>query len=157
MTEIALKNGVKSQMFKLSELRAEHIDVVRERVLTLIKGKKLIGYHLPQKIADLGLLGELDEKPETQVKQAETDPSVPNALQDSEKATFGMPVEKPDKKKTVLQITEAYDMAKVFNAQLSAQQQPITLLCEKYLNLNFKKRPSPCFAVSVLFPLLTFC
>ena len=47
LTEIALKPGLKSQMFKLSELRGENIDTVRERVLSLIKGKKLVGYHLP--------------------------------------------------------------------------------------------------------------
>ena len=47
LTDIALKPGVKSQMYKLSEMRAEHVEVVRERVLGLIKGKKLVGYHLP--------------------------------------------------------------------------------------------------------------
>ena len=47
LTEIALKPGVKSQLYKLSEMRAEHVEVVRERVLGLIKGKKLVGYHLP--------------------------------------------------------------------------------------------------------------
>ena len=46
-TEIALKPGLKSQLFKLSQMRAEHIDTVRERVLSLIKGRKLVGYHLP--------------------------------------------------------------------------------------------------------------
>ena len=44
-------------------MRAEHIEAVRERVLSLIKGKKLVGYHLPQKIADLGLLNDLSEQP----------------------------------------------------------------------------------------------
>ena len=52
-----------------------------------------------------------------------------------------MPVPKTDKKKSVLQIEEAYDMAKVFNADLCAQQQPISTLCEKYLNLKYTKRP----------------
>ena len=46
-------------------------------------------------------MGELDEKP-VPVEEPDTDPSVPNALKDSEKGTFGMPVPKPDKKKTVL-------------------------------------------------------
>ena len=36
-------------------MRAETIDVVRERVFRIIKGKKLVGYHLPQKMADFGL------------------------------------------------------------------------------------------------------
>ena len=29
--------------------------MVRERVLRIIKGKKLVGYHLPQKMADFGM------------------------------------------------------------------------------------------------------
>ena len=44
-------------------MRAENIEAVRERVLSIIKGKKLVGYHLPQKIADLGLLSDLSEQP----------------------------------------------------------------------------------------------
>ena len=104
-TEIALKPGVKTQMLKLSELRAEHVDVVRERVLSLIKGKKVVGYHLPQKIADLGLMRELDEMPESEPEQTNSNPSVPNALMDSEKAKSGVPTpgeSKSDKKKAVL-------------------------------------------------------
>ena len=65
-------------MFKLSQMRAEHIEAVRDRVLTLIRGKKLVGYHLPQKIADLGLLGDMSEQP--LVEKVETNPSVPNPL-----------------------------------------------------------------------------
>jgi len=36
-------------------VRAETLDVVKERVLRIVKGKKLVGYHLPQKMADFGL------------------------------------------------------------------------------------------------------
>ena len=36
-------------------MRAETLDVVKERVLRIVKGKKLVGYHLPQKMADFGL------------------------------------------------------------------------------------------------------
>ena len=36
-------------------MRGETLDVVRERVFKIIKGKKLVGYHLPQKMADFGL------------------------------------------------------------------------------------------------------
>jgi len=41
---------------------------------------------------------------------------------------------------------KAFDIAKIFNATDSSQQQPMSTLCEKYLNLNYKKRPSPFFA-----------
>ena len=53
----------------------------------MIKGKKVVGYHLPQKIADLGLMGELDEEPKKEVtpEKQETNPTVPNALKETEK------------------------------------------------------------------------
>ena len=52
---MAVKSGIKSQLHKFNKMRAETIDVVRERVFKIIKGKKLVGYHLPQKMADFGL------------------------------------------------------------------------------------------------------
>ena len=39
-----------------------------------------------------------------------------------------------------------YDVAKIFNAEESGQQTPVTTLTEKYLNLNYKKRPTPVYA-----------
>ena len=48
--ELAVKSGVKNQLFKFSKMRAEELDVVRERVFKIIRGKKLVGYHLPQKM-----------------------------------------------------------------------------------------------------------
>lgn len=75
-------------------MRAENIEAVRDRVLTLIKGKKLVGYHLPQKIADLGLLGDMSEQPSVEkAVEAETNPTVPNPL----KAKEHPPVPTPDK------------------------------------------------------------
>ena len=45
--ELAVKAGIKSTLYKFSKLRAEELSVVRERVLKIIKGKHLVGYHLP--------------------------------------------------------------------------------------------------------------
>ena len=59
--EVAIKSGLKQDLFTLSKSRAESIDVVRRRVREIIKGKKLIGYHLPQKIQDFGLLTDFGE------------------------------------------------------------------------------------------------
>ena len=42
-------------------------------------------------------------------------------------------------------------MAKIFNGPEQCQQRTITSLCESFLNLNFRKRPTPAFAVSKLF------
>ena len=76
----------------------------------LIAGKQIIGYHLPQKMADFGLLDL--------------------TVGSNEKRTWG----------------ECFDVAKIFNANNAAQQQPLSILCDKYLNLSYKKRPSPFFA-----------
>lgn len=45
-------------MFLLAKSKGESINAVRERFKALIAGKRLVGYHLPQKIADFGLLDE---------------------------------------------------------------------------------------------------
>jgi hypothetical protein len=92
---------------------------MRKLVVKLIQGKKLIGYHLPQKMADFGLLDVVTSK---EGSGSETQ--------------LGKPW------------TAAFDIAKIFNATNAAQQQPLATLCEKYLNLNYKKRPAPFFAVS---------
>ena len=39
-------------------------------------------------------------------------------------------------------------MAKIFNGPTQLTQQSLTSLCESFLNLNYKKRPAPAFAVS---------
>jgi len=52
--DLAVKPGIKSQLFKFSKCRAEPLGVVRDRILRIIKGKHLVGYHLPQKMADFG-------------------------------------------------------------------------------------------------------
>ena len=58
--DLAVKPGIKSQLFKFSKCRAETIEVVRERVTKIIRGKHLVGYHLPQKMTDFGLFGDMD-------------------------------------------------------------------------------------------------
>ena len=55
---LAVKQGIKSQLFKFSKVRAETLEAVRERVFRIIRGKKLVGYHLPQKMADFGLFDD---------------------------------------------------------------------------------------------------
>jgi hypothetical protein len=55
---------------QIAKKKAQSIDEVRARVLELIKGKKVVGYHLPQKLADFGILNRISS---TQ-KSAETSP-----------------------------------------------------------------------------------
>jgi len=112
--ELAVKVGIKSQIFKYSKMRAETLDVVRERVLRIVKGKKLVGYHLPQKMADFGLFdGEVVLGDRTNTIQEELDISeaVPNALS-PKKAPVTSEKQKAFQR---LEIGEAYDMAKIFN------------------------------------------
>jgi hypothetical protein len=45
-------------------------------------------------------------------------------------------------------IEEAYDCAKIFNTSVSGQQLPLQSLCDTYLNLIYKKKTGPAFAVS---------
>lgn len=54
--DVACKGGNKQALLKYAELKAESYDVVKKRLLHLIKGKSLVAYHLPQKMSDLGLL-----------------------------------------------------------------------------------------------------
>lgn len=57
--DLALKGGMRQDLHRISKAKAETIDTVRERVLDLIKGKKVVGYHLPQKLADFGILNKV--------------------------------------------------------------------------------------------------
>ena len=104
MSDVACKGGTKTALLNYAQQKAEKLEAVRNRVIELVRGKSLVGYHLPQKMADLGLLTA---------------------------DIGGMPL---------------YDVAKIFNAEESGQQTPVTTLTEKYLNLNYKKRPSPVYA-----------
>ena len=45
-------------------------------------------------------------------------------------------------------IEEAYDCAKIFNTSVSGQQMPLQSLCDTYLNLAYKKKTGPAYAVS---------
>ena len=90
--EVAIKSGIKTQLFKLSKEKGAPIEIVREYVVHLISGKQVIGYHLPQKMADFGLLDLIVSKEgvgsATKVKRA-----------------WG----------------ECFDVAKIFNANNAAQ------------------------------------
>lgn len=52
---VPVKGGTKMALFKYSEARAESLEKVMKRVRQLVKGKFLVAYHLPMKVADLKL------------------------------------------------------------------------------------------------------
>ena len=57
--------------------------MVRDRVLRIIQGKKLVGYHLPQKMADFGLFSSEPQQEalsEVQPAAVEEEDEVPNGI-----------------------------------------------------------------------------
>lgn len=56
--------------------------------------------------------------------------------------------QKQQEPKCVSMIEEAYDCAKIFNTTQSGNQMPIGTLCDTYLNVVYKKKNGPAFAVS---------
>lgn len=57
-----LKDGLKSQLFKLAQTRGPSITEVIKVMNHIIKDKKLVGYHLPMKLADIGIIGQMQMK-----------------------------------------------------------------------------------------------
>lgn len=57
-----VKAGLKQQLYDLSIQRGPTLKEVKDYVIYALKGKKLVGYHLPQKLADLGLIEHFNEQ-----------------------------------------------------------------------------------------------
>jgi len=163
--DIAMKGGLRQDLHRIAKAKGESIETVRARVLDLIKGKKVVGYHLPQKLADFGILNKVAsvQKPGqsdvTDVKKAQPK-EVPDFNSDSDSPKVRAPnqlsrddmvqpqiapVQAP---KQVSMIQETYDCAKIFNTTMTGNQMPIGTLCDTYLNLVYKKKSGPAFAVS---------
>ena len=51
--DVAVKGGHRQAVFKFAEAKAETFETVREKVVQLIQGKKLVAYHLGMKCSDL--------------------------------------------------------------------------------------------------------
>jgi len=153
---------MRQDLHRIAKAKAESLESVRARVLELIKGKKIVGYHLPQKLADFGILtmvasSSAQKSPEKPVAKAPVQKSdsdsdspklrVPNKMTKAEiEAPMSKPQEKP--KPAVSIIEEAYDCAKIFNTTMTGNQMPIGTLCDTYLNVIYKKKNGPAFAVS---------
>jgi len=61
---VAVKGGTKTALLNYARLKAEKLEVVRQRVIDIVRGKSLVGYHLPQKMSDLNLLSaDIGSKP----------------------------------------------------------------------------------------------
>ncbi len=158
-----MKGGLRQDLYKIAQAKGESIDIVRERVLDLIKGKKVVGYHLPQKLADFGILNKVasvtvqkspskltvHELTKKQDSDSDSPIQVPNPITKEE--TMQAQANSEQKKQEPKQISiieEAYDCAKIFNTTQSGNQMPIGTLCDTYLNVVYKKKNGPAFAVS---------
>jgi len=126
-----LKPGLRRQIQERAKQEGEPIEAVRQRVLAFVRGKKLVGYHLPQRLVEFGLLklkssrtARTSEEADTRSESDEAEPSSANA--------FG----------------ELFDCAKIFNSRTEGKQQPLASLCAQQLNLNYKRSRTPGFAVS---------
>lgn len=58
---IHVKPGVKSQLFKIANLKGPSLDEVKKKVLEIIKGRKVAGYLVLVKLEDLGIVDLLSE------------------------------------------------------------------------------------------------
>ena len=54
--DLMLKSGLRRQMVERALQDAESLDTVKQRILELARGKNLVGYHLPMRLENLGLL-----------------------------------------------------------------------------------------------------
>lgn len=57
--DLVLKPGLRSLIQERASKEAESIETVRERVLALIAGKRVVGYNVTQRLSDLGILTSL--------------------------------------------------------------------------------------------------
>ena len=52
---MVIKEGMKTELMKLGQEKGPTLEMVRELITDLVKGKKVIGYHLPDKLNNLGM------------------------------------------------------------------------------------------------------
>lgn len=52
------KEGLKTQLMKLGEEKGPPLEILRELITDLIKDKKVVGYHLPMKLTDIGIMNQ---------------------------------------------------------------------------------------------------
>lgn len=113
-------------------------------------------------MTDFGLFGDIDtyEIHEAQnkaireaaaAKTTEPKVAVPNAISPKKEQVVPQTVALRQKAFDTMQLKECYDMAKIFNGPDQLQQRSMASLVESFLNLSFKKRPTPAFAVSLFY------
>lgn len=54
--QMVTREGLKTELMKLGEQKGPSLEVVRELITDIITDKKVVGYHLPNKLHDLGIM-----------------------------------------------------------------------------------------------------
>ena len=54
---VRMKEGLKTKLFELAKAKGPSMQDVREAVKYFLNNKKVVGYHLPMKLTELGLIG----------------------------------------------------------------------------------------------------
>lgn len=60
LTMISVKPGKKTTILQIAKERAPTVEEVRAKIIELLKGRKVIGYHTKNKLKDLGVFEDLD-------------------------------------------------------------------------------------------------
>ena len=55
--KLVMKDGIKRKLYELAKAKAPPLQEVREALKFFIASRKVVGYHLPMKLTDVGLLG----------------------------------------------------------------------------------------------------
>jgi hypothetical protein len=111
-----MKEGLKQKIFELAKESGPELELVLQAVKFLIKGKPLIGYHMPQILQNLGLMGNRLEFS-----------SDMNLIQ--QKFGLGQQISSQEEKSlrkgimttTLIKVENLYDIAKIFNREVSCQ------------------------------------
>ena len=141
------KDGIKAQLLKLAKARGPKSAEIIEAINYIIRDKKLVGYHLPMKMADFGMIGQMQQRSAeglsydgmlSLVNQKFTN----GAADEESKANSG-----PGNiclGASGLIADNMFDIAKIFNRGAACKQQiPFDLLCANELNLGYKKKCYP--------------
>ena len=140
--KVVVKDGLKTKLHLLADARGPKLQECIDVITFLIRGKKLVGYHLPMKLADVGIMSQFQQ--ESMVKLEKNFDIV-------SKKFAGGPVTSSDFKNIEknanakkLHVSNIHDIAKIFNRDQSSQAQiPFGTLCINELNLSHQKRGYP--------------
>ena len=154
----APREGIRKQMLNLAQEIGPSLTDVRAVFMHFARGKSLIGYHMPLKLQDMGLLN-LVVLPHTHVMQRIAIEKDKNLSNDIIASKFDEPIKQErsvlmqrmatPKYIGLIKFEDLYDTAKIYNRNSKTQTQiPVDILCQSELNLAYSKRGKAPYAYS---------